>query len=133
MRSKASRVSLAVDRAHRAVVAVFIACSMSSTSLPRASPTMMRSGRIRRAFLQQIALRDFASAFIVRRPGFHRHHVPLLQLQFGRLLDGDDPFGFGNDRLMLFSIVVLPAPVPPLTTMFIRPCTQAMRKSAISG
>jgi hypothetical protein len=30
---------------------VFIACTMSSASPPRHSPTTMRSGRIRRAFL----------------------------------------------------------------------------------
>jgi hypothetical protein len=32
---------------------VFMACSMSITSSPRVSPTMMRSGRIRSAFRRQ--------------------------------------------------------------------------------
>jgi hypothetical protein len=32
---------------------VFIACSMSMTSSPRVSPTMIRSGRIRSAFFRQ--------------------------------------------------------------------------------
>ena len=40
-------------------------------------------------------------------------------------------FGMNDDRT--FSIVVLPEPVPPETTMFRRASTQARRKSNISG
>ena len=41
---------------------------------------------------QQFALADGAVAFEVRRTGFQARHVRLLQLQFGRVFDGDDAF-----------------------------------------
>ena len=63
---------------------------------------------------QQFALPHRAAAFEIRRAGFQAHHVRLLQLQFGRVFDGDDAF---FARLMktesALSSVVLPAPVPP--------------------
>ena len=51
---------------------------------------MMRSGRIRRALRTRSRRRDRALAFDVRRPRFQPDDVVLLQLQFGRVLDGDD-------------------------------------------
>ena len=69
---------------------MFIACSRSKASGPRTSPTMMRSGRMRRQLLHQVAHRDLALAFEVRRPRFQPHDVRLLQLQFGGVLAGDD-------------------------------------------
>ncbi len=54
---------------------VFIACSRSNTSGPRTSPTMMRSGRMRRQFLTRSRMVDLALALEVGRAGFqpHRH------------------------------------------------------------
>ena len=69
---------------------VFIAWSMSSVSGPRHSPMMIRSGRIRRAFLTRSVAVIAPLALDVRRAGFQPHHVVLLQLQFGRVLDRDD-------------------------------------------
>ena len=42
------------------------------------------------AVLDQVAHGDLAFAFEVGRAGFQAHHVRLLQLQFGRVLAGDD-------------------------------------------
>ena len=38
----------------------------------------------------QVALRDLAPALDVGRAGLEPHHVRLLQLELGRVLDGDD-------------------------------------------
>ena len=42
---------------------------------------------------QEQPLRHLAMALDVGRPGLQPHHVGLLQLEFGRVLDGDDPLG----------------------------------------
>ena len=77
---------------------VFMACSMSSASAPRTSPTMMRSGRMRRRVAHQVALRDLAAAFDVRRARLQPHDVRLLELQLGRVLDGDDALVVRDER-----------------------------------
>ncbi len=41
---------------------------------------------------EQLALPDRAVAFQVGRAGLKARHVGLLELQLGRVLDGDDPF-----------------------------------------
>ncbi len=46
---------------------------------------------------QQLALPDRAMAFQVGRPGLQARHVRLLQLQFGRVFNGDDAL-FGRDE-----------------------------------
>ena len=89
------------DRASRGVLActvvidpswpVFIACSMSSTSPPRHSPMMMRSGRIRRAFFTRSRATTSPLPSMFGGPRLQAHHVPLLQLQLGGVLDGHDP------------------------------------------
>ncbi len=69
----------------------------------------------------QIALGDLALAFQAGRPGFQTHHMRLLQLQFGRVFDRDDALGrIDHARLIAFSSVVLPDPVPPEMMMFSR-------------
>src|SRR5713101_3204264 len=70
MRSSASRVSLAWTVLIEPSWPVFMACSISSTSPPRA----------------------FSLAFDVGGTHFQRDDVGLLKLQFGSLLDGDDSF-----------------------------------------
>ena len=69
---------------------VFIACSMSSASSPRTSPTMMRSGRMRSALIDELALPDRALAFDVRRARFQPDDVTLPQHQFRGVFDRDD-------------------------------------------
>ena len=56
---------------------VFIAWSMSRASPPRTSPTMIRSGRMRRALRTRVAHRHLASPLHVRRPGLERDDVGL--------------------------------------------------------
>ncbi len=58
---------------------VFIACSMSSASGPRTSPTMMRSGRMRSAFRTSARSVDLAAALDVRRPRLEPRHVRQRQ------------------------------------------------------
>ena len=75
---------------------VFIACSMSSASSPRTSPTTMRSGRIRRALITSWRWRiaPLPSTFGGRVSS--RADVLLMQLQFGRVLDRDDALAFAR-------------------------------------
>ena len=58
---------------------------------------MMRSGRIRSAVDDQIANLDGALAFDVGRARFQARHVRLVELQFGRVFDGDDALVFGDE------------------------------------
>ena len=77
---------------------VFIACSMSKASSPRHSPRMMRSGRMRSAFLTSSRWRISPLALDVGRARFHAADMRLLQLQFGRVLDGDEALLVGDER-----------------------------------
>ena len=76
---------------------VFIACSMSSASSPRTSPTMMRSGRMRRALMTSWRCAHRALALDVRRARLEAHDVSLAQHQLGRVLDRDDPLLVGDE------------------------------------
>src|SRR5450432_2124976 len=76
---------------------VFIACNMSKASSPRHSPRMMRSGRMRSAFLTSSRWRIFAVAFDVGRTGFHAADMRLLQLKFGGVFDGDEALFFRDE------------------------------------
>ena len=90
MRDRHSRGELACSVPIEPSWPVFMACSRSKASGPRTSPTMMRSGRMRRQLRDEVAHRDLALAFEVRRPGLEPHHMRLLELQLGRVLAGDD-------------------------------------------
>ena len=90
MRDSASRGELACSVPIEPSWPVFIACSRSNASGPRTSPTMMRSGRIRRQLRDQVAHGDLALAFEVRRARLQPDDMRLLQLQFGGVLAGDD-------------------------------------------
>ncbi len=68
---------------------VFMACSMSKASSPRTSPRITRSGRMRSAFLTSSRWRISPLPSMFGRPRLHAHHVRLLQLQLGGVLDGD--------------------------------------------
>ena len=77
---------------------VFIACSMSNASPPRTSPTMIRSGRMRSAVLDQVALDDLALALDIGRARFEPGDMGLLQLKLGRILDRHDPLAIVDER-----------------------------------
>nr|KEO70605.1 hypothetical protein DA06_29045 [Georgenia sp. SUBG003] len=57
----------------------------------------------------------------------------LLQLQFDRVLDGDDSLALWDKDDNTLSSVVFPVPVPPETMILRRASTQACSSSAISG
>ena len=57
----------------------------------------------------------------------------LLQLQFGRVLDGDKPLFSEMKADRALSIVVLPEPVPPEMIVVTRALTAAASTSAIGG
>ena len=48
--------------------------------------------------LDQFALADFALAFHVGRARLHAADMRLLELKFGRVLDGDEALLVGNKR-----------------------------------
>ena len=48
--------------------------------------------------LDQVALRDLAAAFKIRRPRLEPHDVGLLQGKLGRILDRNDSLVLGNER-----------------------------------
>ena len=76
---------------------VFMACSMSSASSPRTSPTTMRSGRMRRALMTSSRWLHRALALDVGRARLEPHHVPLPQHQLGGVFDGDDALAIGDE------------------------------------
>src|SRR5205085_8330391 len=45
----------------------------------------------------QVADRDLAAAFDVRRTGFHRQYVVLVELELLGILDGDDALVVGDE------------------------------------
>ena len=77
---------------------VFMAWSMSSASPDRHSPTMMRSGRMRRALRTSSRIGIAPLALDVRRARLERDHVLLAELQLGGVLDRDDALVVGDER-----------------------------------
>ncbi|MBM2829156.1 MAG: hypothetical protein HW408_1688, partial [Actinobacteria bacterium] len=112
---------------------VFIACSMSSASPPRTSPTMIRSGRIRRA------LRTRSRCVTVPFPSMLEGRVSSrtvcsccrISSAASSTVMIRSSSGIEADRM--FRKVVFPAPVPPDTRMFILAFTMASKTAAISA
>jgi len=77
----------------RSVVTGVHACSMSRHSAPADLADDDASGRMRRQFSHELALRDFAASFDVDGRGLEPHDVGLLELELGGVLDRDDPLG----------------------------------------
>jgi hypothetical protein len=63
---------------------VFIACSMSITSSPRTSPTMIRDGRMRSAFLTRSRAATSPVTLEVGRARLEPHHVRVSERELGR-------------------------------------------------
>ena len=109
---------------------VFMACSMSSASPPRTSPTMMRSGRMRRALRTRSRMRDLALALDVRRRATRdvtTWSCCSCSSAASSMVTMRSSSGMKQDSTL--RVVVLPVPVPPETRMFSRPLTHASRKS----
>ena len=90
MRDSASRGQLACSVPIEPSWPVFIACSRSKASGPRTSPTMIRSGRMRRQFLTRSRMVISPSPSMIGRAGLQADDMRLLQLQLGGVLAGDD-------------------------------------------
>ena len=69
---------------------VLAAWSMSSTSRPRTSPTMMRSGRMRRALRTRLPKQDLASALHVGWACLEPDDLRARDGQLGNVLNGHD-------------------------------------------
>ena len=97
-RDSASRGELAWTVVSEPSWPVFIACSMSSASPPRTSPTMMRSGRMRSALRTRSRMVTSPRPSMLGGPGLQAHDVVLVQLELGGVLDRDDPLVVGDER-----------------------------------
>ena len=130
-RYSASRALLAWTVVRLPSWPVFIACSMSSASSPRTSPTMMRSGRIRRALITSCRcltapLPSMLGGRVSRRTTWRcrRTSSAASSTVTMRSLSEMNP-----DSTL--SSVVFPAPVPPETMTLVRQATAAWMKSSI--
>ncbi len=94
-RETASRGRVGVDRGQRAVVTGVHGLQHVQRFLAADLADHDAVGTHTQAVDQQFALAHRAVAFEVGRTGFETRHVRLLQLQFGRVFDGDDAF-FGR-------------------------------------
>ena len=111
---------------------VFIACSMSSASAPRTSPTMMRSGRMRSALITR------SRAVIRPRPSMLTGRVSMrttcswsrISSAVSSIVTMRSVSGIASASAP--SSVDLPAPVPPEIRMFLRARTAMTRNSSIS-
>ena len=102
---------------------VFIAWSMSSASPPRASPTMIRSGRMRSAFRtrSRIETSPLPSRFAGRCSMESTWSWLSCSSAASSMVTIRSLSGMKLETTL--SIVVLPDPVDPLTIMLIRPVT----------
>ena len=94
-REIASRGRVGVDRGQRSVVTRVHGLQHVQRFLAADFADHDAVGTHTQAVDQQFALPDRAVAFDIGRTRFEARHVRLLQLQFGRVFDGDDAF-FGD-------------------------------------
>ena len=77
---------------------VFMAWSMSRASPERTSPTMMRSGRMRRELRTSSRMGIAPLPSMFGRAGLERDDVLLAELQLGGILDRHDALVIGDER-----------------------------------
>ena len=131
IRDRASRGELAWIVVNDPSWPVFIACSMSKASPPRHSPTMIRSGRIRSAFLTRSRCRTWPlPSMLGGRVSRLTQSSCLTCSSAGSSIVTIRSLGGINADSKLSS-VVLPVPVPPATRMLARARTHALRKSSV--
>ncbi len=107
-----------------------MACNMSSASAPRASPTTIRSGRIRNELRtrSRIRISPFPSMLGGRASRQSTCGCWSWSSFASSIVTIRSSPGMNDDKT--FSKVVLPVPVPPLTTTLSRPRTQQSVKCA---
>ena len=111
-----------------------MACSMSRASSPRTSPTMMRSGRMRREAL-------IRSRMVISVASLELAFLVSMRTRLGMFLicsSAESSMVITRSRAgmkleMAFRKVVLPLPVPPHTKILCLETTSFCRKSATSG
>ena len=89
---------------------VFMACSMSSAAPSRTSPTTMRSGLMRRAFLTRSRMAMRPSALDVGRSRLEAQHVVLVRLGSAASSMVMMRSSSGRKEEMTLSVVVFPEP-----------------------
>ena len=129
-RDKASYVLLACTVDSDPSWPVFMACSMSRASPPRTSPTMIRSGRIRRELRtrSRMVIEPLPSAFGGRVSSRTTCSWPRESSAASSTVTIRSRAGTNWDSAL--SRVVFPDDVPPDTTMLTRARTQAASSSA---
>ncbi len=110
---------------------VFMAWSMSRASPPRHSPTMMRSGRMRRLLMTSFLMGMAPSPLM-----FGGLASRLTTCSWGRFSSAASSIvtmrsSGGMKAQTTFRSVVFPEPVPPLITMFWRCLTASSKNCAI--
>ncbi len=112
---------------------VFIAWSMSSVSAPRTSPTMIRSGRMRRALRtrSRIVISPLPSMFGGRVSSRTTCSCWSWSSAASSIVTIRSSPGMKADSA--FSSVVLPVPVPPEMRMFSFPLDAAVRSTPAFG
>ena len=110
-----------------------IALSMSSASAPRTSPTMMRSGRMRNAL--RTSVRTVTSPRPSRLAGRASSRTTCgcwrRSSAASSIVTMRSPGGMNAESAL--SVVVLPDPVPPLTSTFNRAAMAARSRSCSGG
>ena len=110
---------------------VFIACSISSASSPRTSPTMIRSGRIRRlAFIRlRIVTSPSPAVFLFLASSDTRLSILLIcNSAESSIVIIRSPCGMKFDKA--FKNVVFPDPVPPQIKILYFASTSNLNTSA---
>lgn len=132
-RARASRGVLACSVVNEPSWPVFMAVSMSKASAPRHSPTTMRSGRMRKALRtrSRMSTRPRPSALAGRASSATRCAWSSRSSAASSIVTMRSPSGIALDRM--FSKVVLPEPVPPETSRFLRACTHCRRNRAMGS
>jgi hypothetical protein len=120
-----------VERRHRAVVTRVHGGQKVETLLAADFAEDDAVGAHTQRVDDEVADGDRALAFEVGRAGFERQPVRLLQAKLGRVLDGDDALARVDHLRQALSMVVLPEPVPPEMTMFIRAAPAILSTVAI--
>ena len=130
-RDKASRGLLAWAVVSEPSWPVFMACSISRASPPRTSPTIILSGRIRRAFFtkSRMVISPLPSILAGRDSRVTTCSCCSFSSAASSMVTMRSFSGIKEDRT--FRVVVLPEPVPPETNILILAWIQALIKSAI--
>ena len=110
---------------------VFIACSMSRAEASRTSPTMIRSGRIRRLFWTRSRMSTAPLPSMLEGRDSSRITCSCLSWTSAASSIVTMRSSEGMNDESTLSVVVLPEPVEPDTMMLSRPRTQTSRKSAV--